>query len=41
MPPVYDDPGWESGPFLSGWQNGEELMNWFDRSGRIVVPQTT
>ena len=41
VPPVYDDPGWESGPFLSGWKNGEELMNWFDRSGRIVVPQTT
>jgi hypothetical protein len=40
VPPVYDEPGWESGPFLSGWKNGEELMNWFDRSGRIVAPQT-
>ncbi len=40
VPPVYDDDGWEVGPFLSGWKNGDELMNWFDRSGRIVVLAT-
>lgn len=39
VPPVYDDPGWECGPFLSGWKNDDELMNWFDRSGRIIVPE--
>ena len=38
VPPIYDDDGWEVGPFMSGWKNGDELMNWFDRSGRIVVP---
>ena len=41
VPPVYDDPGWESGPFMSGWKNDEELLNWFDRSGRIIVPATS
>ena len=38
VPPIYDDPGWESGPFLSGWKSGDELENWFDRTGRIIVP---
>ena len=38
VPPIYDDPGWESGPFLSGRKSGDELENWFDRAGRIVVP---
>ena len=38
VPPVYDDPGWESGPYLSGWKNDDELQNWFDRSGRLIVP---
>lgn len=38
VPPIYDDVGWEVGPFMSGWKNGDELMNWFDKSGRIVVP---
>ena len=38
VPPVYEDIGWSSGPFLSGWENDDELMNWFDRSGRIVLP---
>ena len=39
VPPIYDDAGWESGPFLSGWKNDDELENWFDRSGRIIVPE--
>ena len=38
VPPVYDDPGWESVPYMSGWKNDDELQNWFDRSGRIIVP---
>ncbi len=38
LPPIYDDPGWESGHFLSGWKSDDELENWFDRSGRIIVP---
>ena len=25
-------------PFLSGWKTGDELENWFDRAGRIIVP---
>lgn len=35
--PVYDDIGWNSGTFMSGWKNDDELMNWFDRSGRIIA----
>ena len=38
VPPIYDDPGWECGPFRSGWKTGDELENWFDRTGRIIVP---
>ena len=38
VPPIYDDPGWDCGPFLSGWKTGDELENWFDRTGRIIVP---
>ena len=41
VPPIYDDPGWECGPFLSGWKTGDELENWFDRAGRIIVPAAT
>ena len=41
VPPIYDDPGWESGPFLSGWKSDDELENWFDRAGRIIVPAAT
>ncbi len=38
VPPIYDDPGWESGPYMSGWKNDDELQNWFDHSGRIILP---
>ena len=27
--------------FLSGWKSGDELENWFDRTGRIIVPAAT
>ena len=37
VPPVYEDIGWECGSFMSGWKNDDELMNWFDRLGRIIV----
>ena len=36
VPPVYDYIGWEVGPFMSGWKDDYELMNWFDRMGRII-----